>query len=160
MTTMTADLCDAHPEDVRVVRERFLSFGTVRAFSGPCCPVQLYENDVALKALLSQPGEGRVAVVAVLSRQGPAVFGEGMAALAERNGWAGVLVDGAVRDVATFDARAVGIRACATAPFIVRTGPDGAQAQSVRFAGIAVTEADHAFVDDDGIVFLASALQG
>lgn len=158
MTTTTAVLCDTQPQDARIVRERFLAFGARAAFSGPCCPIRLHEADGALKALLSEAGAGRVAVVEVVSRQMPAVFGEGMAKLAEQNGWAGVLIDGALRDVSSLAERQIGIRAREATPFILRDGPVGGVVPQAHFAGLAVSAEDHAVVDEDGIVFIRSAL--
>ncbi|MCZ9339877.1 S-adenosylmethionine--2-demethylmenaquinone methyltransferase, partial [Streptomyces sp. TRM76130] len=53
-----------------------------------------------MREALSRPGQGRVLVVDGAGSLRTALLGDAMADLARDNGWAGVIVHGAVRDVA------------------------------------------------------------
>ena len=61
--TKTTDLCDAHPDDVRVPEPVFRSFGARRAFEGPIATIQVHEDNALVRKELEQPGEGRVLVI-------------------------------------------------------------------------------------------------
>ncbi len=101
----TCDLCDAHKNDsdgaFRVLPPVFRDFGgRARVLPGPISTVKCFEDNSLVKAALRQPGQGRVLVVDGGASLRRALVGGNLAAAAARNGWAGVLVDGAVRDLA------------------------------------------------------------
>lgn len=91
-------------------------FGGISAFSGPVSTVQCFEDNSLVKAAVDSPGLGRVLVVDGGGSLRRALVGGNLAAAAARNGWAGLVVDGCVRDVAELAASAVGIRALAAMP--------------------------------------------
>ena len=106
----TTDLCDLWMRqgrnDFAVLPPVFTHFGGRKAFSGPVRTVQCFEDNSLVKAALEETGwvdtpMGRVAQVLVVDGGASlrrALVGGNIAALAARNGWAGVLVDGCVRD--------------------------------------------------------------
>lgn len=106
MTTMmipVTDLCDAHEDQlasgaVRVLAPVFHSFGARAAFAGPAATLKVFEDNGLVRAMLEQPGEGRVLVVDGGGSLRCALVGGNLAKLAEDNGWEGVLVNGCVRD--------------------------------------------------------------
>ena len=100
----------------RVLPPVFRSFGAVAAFAGPVSTVKCHEDNTHVKAAVESPGEGRVLVVDGGGSLRRALVGGNLAAAAARNGWAGVVVDGCVRDVAELNAAAVGLRALALMP--------------------------------------------
>ncbi|RYG09554.1 MAG: ribonuclease E inhibitor RraA, partial [Burkholderiales bacterium] len=106
MTTSfaTCDLCDAHKNDTsgqfRVLPPVFRDFGAVRKFSGPVSSVKCFEDNSLVKAAVDSPGEGRVLVVDGGGSLRRALLGGNLGAAAAKNGWAGVVIDGCVRDVA------------------------------------------------------------
>ena len=111
----TCDFCDAHKADdsgaFRVLPPVFQSYGGVAAFAGAVATVKCFEDNTLVKAAVDSPGLGRVLVVDGGGSLRRALVGGNLAAAAARNGWAGVVVDGCVRDVAELNAAAVGIRA-------------------------------------------------
>jgi hypothetical protein len=122
-----ADIVDAHRDRARILDADWRLFTGVTRFAGPARPVALAGPDRALRALLETPGAGAVAVVTVAAGDRAAVFGDGMAKAAEANGWAGVVIDGALCDVALIRPRVLGVAArrpspasCARAPRAVR----------------------------------------
>lgn len=155
---ITADLCDQHGREARILSTGLHRFTDVARFSGPACPVVLRGPDGALKALLSTPGAGRVAVVQVDHPDGPAVFGDGMARAAEENGWAGVIILGHLRDVALIRPRSIGILARGTVPFIVRDGAIGRQVERITERGVGIGTSDWIIADEDGVIVLDGQL--
>ena len=98
----TCDLCDAHKNDnsgaFRVLPPVFRDFGAQRRFAGLVSTVKCFEDNTLVKAAVDSPGEGRVLVVDGGASLRRALLGGNLGAAAARNGWAGVVIDGCVRD--------------------------------------------------------------
>lgn len=172
MTTTFAscDLCDAHKNDssgsFRVLPPVFRDFGAVRQFGGPVVTVQCFEDNSLVKALLDSPGfeqtpNGRVPKVLVVDGGGSlrkALLGGNLGAAAVKNGWAGVVIDGCVRDVAELAVQPVGIRALASMPMPTEKRQTGQQGVAVQLQGVWVRPGDWLYADADGIVVSAVRL--
>ena len=111
----TSDLFDAHPDAVSC-RTQFRQFGGKRTFSGPVSTVRCHEDNVLLRACVSEPGEGHVLVVDGGGSFGCALLGDNIAGIAVANGWAGIVLYGCVRDVAALAELPIGIKALGTNP--------------------------------------------
>ena len=112
-----------------------------------------------MKAALDEPGQGRVLVVDGGASLRRALVGGNIGAAAARNGWAGVVVNGCVRDAAELAASAVGIRALALMPLPTDKRNEGQRDVPVQVQGVAVRPGDWLFADEDGIVVLPAAPQ-
>ena len=158
----TCDLCDAHKGDTtgafRVLAPVFHSFGGVVAFAGPITTVKCHEDNTMVKAAVESPGEGRVLVVDGGGSLRRALVGGNLAAAAARNGWAGVVVDGCVRDVAELQSAAVGLRALALIPLPTERRGEGQRDVVVQIQGVAVRPGDWLYADADGIVVSSQPL--
>lgn len=166
----TCDLCDAHKADTsgnfRVLPPVFRDFGAVRKFAGPVVTVKCFEDNTLVKAAVDSQGwietpEGRVAQVLVVDGGASvrrALLGGNLGAAAARNGWAGVVIDGCVRDTAELATQAVGIRALAAIPMPTEKRNQGQAGVHVQLQGVWVRPGDWLYADEDGIVVSASAL--
>ena len=152
----TADFVDDHP-DAAVCALAFRSFGGRRTFEGAIATVRCHEDNVVVKRRVAEPGEGRVLVVDGGGSVRVALLGDRVAALAASNGWAGVVVHGAVRDVAALGAIDVGIVALGTCPRASAKLGAGETDEPVTFGGVEFRPGAHIVVDDDGIVVLDTA---
>ena len=160
----TCDLCDAHKGDTtgafRVLPPVFRSFGARERFAGPVSTVKCFEDNTLVKAAVDSPGLGRVLVVDGGGSLRRALVGGNLAAAAARNGWAGIVVDGCVRDVAELNAEAVGIRALALMPLPTERRGEGQRDVAVLIQGVPVRPGDWLYADADGIVVSAQPLHG
>lgn len=158
----TCDLCDVHKNDgsgqFRVLPPVFPSYGAVSAFAGPVVTLKVFEDNTLVKEALDSPGQGRVLVVDGGGSLRRALVGGNLAKAAARNGWAGIVVDGCVRDVAELRAEAVGIRALALMPLPTEKRQEGQRDLAVQIQGIWVRPGDWLYADEDGIVVAAQAL--
>jgi regulator of ribonuclease activity A len=158
---LTCDLCDAHKADTsgafRVLPPVFQAYGGRAAFAGPVVTVKCHEDNTSVKALSETPGQGRVLVVDGGGSLRHALVGGNIAAAAARNGWAGMVVDGCVRDVAELNATDIGIRALALMPLPTERRHAGLVDVPVRVQGVAVRPGDWLVADADGIVVMAQA---
>lgn len=152
----TCDICDLHMkeplEGLRVLPPVFLDLGGLARFSGPVSTVQCHEDNSLVKAAVESPGEGRVLVVDGGASLRRALVGGNLAAAAARNGWAGVVVDGCVRDVEELRACAVGIRALALIPMPPVKRNHGQRDVPVLIQGVPVHPGDWLYADADGMV--------
>ena len=158
----TCDLCDLHKgdtsNDFRVLPPVFQAYGGVAAFAGPVSTVQCFEDNTSVKAAVESAGHGRVLVVDGGGSLRRALVGGNLAGAAARNGWAGLVVDGCVRDVAELAQAEVGIRALALMPLPTERRQAGLVDRPVRIQGVWVRPGDWLVADADGIVVMNAAL--
>ena len=154
----TCDLCDTHKNDssgaFRVLPPVFRDFGGRAAFAGPVTTVKCFEDNTSVKAAVESPGHGRVLVVDGAGSLRRALLGGNLGAAAARNGWAGLVIDGCVRDVAELAACDVGIRALAAMPLPTDRRAPGLVDVPVLMQGVWVRPGDRLVADADGIVVL------
>lgn len=154
----TCDLCDEHKAELGanffVLPPALAEYGGVAGFSGVVSTVKCFEDNSLVKAALDTPGGGRVLVVDGGGSLRRALVGGRVAAAAASNGWAGIVVDGAVRDVAELAATKVGIRARALVPIPTEKKNQGERDVPVQVLGVWIRPGDRLYADADGIVVI------
>lgn len=150
--TATADLVDSIGADVRSCDVQFRQFGGLTQFAGPISTVRCFQDNALLKSVLSQPNEGGVLVVDGGGSLHTALVGDLIAELARSNGWAGLIVNGAVRDAAALRGLDIGIKALGTNPRKSTKTGDGERDIEVTLGGVTFLPGEIAYSDDDGIV--------
>jgi regulator of ribonuclease activity A len=153
----TTDLCDAHEDRLadgrlRVLPPGYLSFGGQPAFSGECFTLSVFEDNVLVRATLEVAGNGRVLIVDGGASRRCALVGGNLAALGARNGWAGIVVHGAVRDADELDRAALGIRALALHPQRSAKRGGGESGIAVAISGVLLKPGEWLYADRDGIL--------
>ncbi len=158
----TSDLCDAHEEDTsgafRVLPPVFRDFGAPGRFAGPVATVRAIEDNSRVREAVNSPGGGRVLVVEGGGSVRRALVGGTLAMAAAKNGWAGIVVDGAVRDAAELAAAGIGIKALALMPMRSVKRGEGQRELPVEIQGVPVRPGDWLYADADGIVVSATSL--
>ncbi len=156
----TADLVDDIGPDVRSCDVQFRQFGGRTQFAGPISTVRCLQDNALLKSVLSTPGDGGVLVIDGEGSLHTALVGDVIAELAHSNGWAGLVVHGAVRDAAALRDLDLGIKALGTNPRKSSKTGVGERDVTVSFGGVTFVPGDIAYSDDDGIVLVAAAATG
>jgi regulator of ribonuclease activity A len=150
----TTDVSDAHPE-AQVCDPVFSVFGGTLRFSGPITTLKVFEDNTLVKQAVEGPGEGRVLVVDGGGSKRCGLVGGNLAASAAANGWAGIVVNGCIRDADELAEQPVGIRALGAMPRKSQRGLHSGQAGiPVVFAGVVFREGEWLCADRDGIVVL------
>lgn len=157
MDWTTPDLCDAHP-DVQVAEPLFRGFGGRVAFHGPIATVRCHEDNSRVRELAGTPGLGRVMVVDGGGSRRRALLGDQIAANAARNGWAGFLIHGAVRDVEVLAQLDLGVQALAAHPMKTEKRCLGEADVPVAFAGVDFRPGHWLYADANGVIVSASPL--
>lgn len=161
MTTIkTADLYDAYGDTLQVAAPMFRHFGRREAFAGPIATVKVFEDNTLVRASLEAAGRGRVLVVDGGGSLRCALVGDLLAQLAIDNEWAGIVINGCVRDSKEIDAMDIGIKALAANPARSDKRGEGQEAITVIFAGISFTPGHYVYADSDGILVSKKELDG
>jgi regulator of ribonuclease activity A len=161
-TFSTCDLCDAHEKDssgaFRVLPPVLRAFGADRPFCGPVHTLRAPEDNSRVREAVNSPGEGRVLVVDGGGSLRRALVGGNLAVAAASNGWAGIVVDGCVRDAAELREANIPIRALALLPMRTDKRGEGQSGEPVQIQGVWVRTGDWLYADEDGIVVADRAL--
>ena len=154
----TCDLCDAHKNDAsgnfRVLSPVFKNFGSIQKFCGSVATIKCFEDNSLVKAAVESAGQGRVLVVDGGASLRRALVGGNLGTAATNNGWAGLVIDGCVRDVAELVGCDIGIRALAAMPLPTEKRGAGQRDVAVQIQGVWVRPGDWLYADADGMVVM------
>ncbi|MCK6210839.1 ribonuclease E activity regulator RraA [Georgenia sp. EYE_87] len=150
----TADLYDEFEERLQSCDLQLRQYGGRRVFAGPIATVRCHEDNALVKAVLGSPGEGRVLVVDGGGSLHTALMGDLIAGSAVANGWAGVVIHGAVRDVGALAELDLGVKALGSNPRKSAKTGAGERDVVVSFGGATFTPRARLVSDDDGVVVL------
>jgi regulator of ribonuclease activity A len=152
----TSDVFDANADRAEVCALRFDQFGGVRSFSGPIATVRCFEDNVLLKQLVEEPGEGRVLVVDGGGSLRCALAGDRVVGAAAASGWSGLVLNACVRDSAALARLPIGVKALGTCPRPSGKTGAGEVGVPVTFGGIELAPGGLLYADDDGLIVLAA----
>lgn len=150
--TSTADLYDEHGDTLQSCTVQLRQYGARSTFEGVITTVRCHHDNVIVKATLGEPGRGRVLVVDGGGSLGAALMGDVIADLAAGNGWEGVVVHGAVRDVEALAEVGLGIKALGSNPRKSLKEGRGERDVVVSFGGVDFAPGGRLFSDADGIL--------
>ncbi|SEE92031.1 regulator of ribonuclease activity A [Arthrobacter alpinus] len=152
MSISTADLYDERGTELASVALQFRDFGGKLSFSGPVRTVQCHHDNALAKALLSTPGEGAVLIIDGGGSLQRALMGDMIGESAVKNGWAGVIINGAVRDSLALATLQLGVKALGTNP--AKSAKDGAGRVDVpvQLGDVTIRVGDVIYADPDGIL--------
>ena len=152
MTVSTADLYDERGDELDSCDLQLRQYGGRSAFSGRIVTVRCFQDNALVRSVLSEPGEGRVLVVDGGGSLHTALMGDVIAGMAVANGWSGVVINGAVRDVAALRKLDLGIKALGSNPRKSAKTGAGERDVPVTFGGVTFHPGAELFSDDDGIL--------
>jgi regulator of ribonuclease activity A len=158
MTFATADLVDAH-DDLQSCDLQFRNFGKPLRFHGVIRTVRCRHDNALIRRLLSQPGANAVLVIDGGASLHCALIGDVLAKMAATNQWAGIIVNGAVRDAAALATIDLGVKALGTNPRKSAKAGTGEVDVNVEFGGVVFVPGNYLYSDEDGIVSSKNALQ-
>ncbi len=163
MDLLTADLCDAYEDllqdgRLRVVETVFGSYGGRAAFHGQIATLRLFEDNGLVRPTLQTAGHGRVLVIDGGGSLRHALVGDQLAALAMQNDWAGIVVNGCIRDSRAIGTMEIGVLALGTHPRKTAKKGHGEAEAPVRFGGVSFHPGEWLYADEDGVLVSVGAL--
>ena len=148
----TSELCDIYAEQVDVVEPIFSSFGGVSNFYGKVTTVKCFESNGLIAEVLEENGEGRVLVIDGGGAVRRGLIDAELAQLAVDNGWEGIIVYGAVRQIQQLENLDIGIHALAPIPVSADESSAGESEIPVNFGGVTFFPEDYIYADLTGII--------
>ena len=155
---LTTDLCDAHSDNISIAEPIFNDYGGVKQFHGRVVTVKVFEDNVLVKETLSEKSDGDVLVVDGGGSHRCALLGDMLAGMARGNGWAGIIVNGCIRDSVEISKINVGVKALNTHPLKSIKRGEGQKQLALHFAGVMFNPGDYVYADEDGLIVSPSAL--
>ena len=148
----TSELCDLYAEQVDVVEPIFSSFGGVSNFYGKVTTVKCFESNGLIAEVLEENGEGRVLIIDGGGAVRRGLIDAELAQLAVDNGWEGIIVYGAVRQIQQLENLDIGIHALAPIPVSADESSAGESDIPVNFGGVTFFPEDYIYADLTGII--------
>ena len=159
MEFSTADLCDKYKNTLQVLTTPLISYGGVDTFSGKIVTIELNrDNHDLVRILRDEKGEDRVAVVDV-RKDFYAVVGDTLMGFAYKNGWAGIVINGYVRDTSITKSIPVGLLAVGTCPRKSFETNPARRGVDLKFGGVTFRDGEYIYIDEDGVVISKDILK-
>ncbi|NKJ40478.1 ribonuclease E activity regulator RraA [Rhizobium sp. SG570] len=158
MVIVTADIYDTYHLRLKVCELQFRSFGQHMSFYGECSTLTTFEDHTPILAALSEPGRGRILMVDGGGSLRVGVMGDRLAAIGAESGWAGLVINGAIRDSLGINALPVGVKALGTTAR--RSWSPGTSQRDVviAFGGVRFNPGDWIYADEDCVLASATRL--
>lgn len=154
----TPDLCDEHEGRVRVLAPIFNNYGGKTAFYGQVVTIKCFEDNSVVKELVGTSGEGRVIVMDGGGSLRRAILGDMLAEKAANNGWAGLVINGCIRDVDEIAATPLGVKALSVHPMKTEKRGLGDLNVPVEIAGQVIQPGEWIYADNNGVIVSATEL--
>jgi regulator of ribonuclease activity A len=148
----TADLYDERGEELASIALQFQSLGGHSHFSGPVRTIRCLEDNALVKSTLGSPGNGAVLVVDGNGSLRTALMGDMIAASAVANGWAGVVIHGAIRDREAIADLPLGVKALGSNPRKSAKAGAGETDVDLLIDGVTIRPGATIWCDPDGIL--------
>ena len=152
MTFFTADLCDQYNDRVSLLGPGYRNYGGADKFEGEIVTMKLDRANTDLVNLLRDvDGTGKVVVVD--SDQAYfAIVGEMLMKFSEQNHYAGIVLNGYVRDTVQIADIPVGLYAFGTCSWKYMQPIAGEQSVPLNFGGVEFKPGAYLYADADGVI--------
>ncbi|RAL47869.1 unnamed protein product [Cuscuta campestris] len=159
----TAEVCDANAPlivggELRALQPGFQIYGRRHVFFGPVVTLKVFEDNVLIREFLEEKGNGRVLVVDGGGSLRCAILGGNPVVQAQNNGWAGIVVNGCIRDVDEINGCDIGVRALAPHPMKANKKGHGEKHVPVTMGGTRICDGEWLYADTDGILISRTEL--
>jgi regulator of ribonuclease activity A len=114
--------------------------------------LKVHEDNALVRSTLETPGDGNVLVVDGGGSLGTALMGDMIAESAVANGWAGVVINGAIRDREAIAALDLGVKALGSNPRKSAKAGAGEVDVDVQIDGVTIRSGTTIWCDPDGIL--------
>jgi regulator of ribonuclease activity A len=151
MLDLLPDLYDQFASELRLLALPWQSVGQQPIFFGEIQTIRCFEDNSCVAEQLSEPGRGRVLVVDGGGSFRRALLGDNLAQKGIDNGWAGVIINGCMRDVGTINQMNFGVKTLGFCPIKTAKLGVGEVGINVEIAGIEVAAGEFIYADLNGV---------
>ena len=146
-----ANICDDEPA-AQVCELMFHDFGKRTCFHGEAVTFSTYEDNKGILDIIRRGGKGKVLVVDGRGSMRRALCGGNIAAEACKQGWEGLIFNGAVRDIHEFAELDFGAKAMKCTAMRPRTDGIGLADVQLKFGGVVINPGDYIYADLDAVI--------
>jgi regulator of ribonuclease activity A len=147
----TPDLSDEAPE-VCAIELQFNNYGAIKQFGGQIVTIKCHEDNSLVKQCVGEAGAGRVIVVDGGGSLRRALLGDMLAEKAAANGWSGLVINGAIRDVDEIGQIGLGVQALGTCPIKTEKLGVGQRDITLQVGGVTIAPGDYVYADNNGVI--------
>ena len=144
------DLSDQYADIIQIGKLALNTYGKKRSISGEIYTVSCADDNSIVKSILEQKGENKVLVVDAVGVAHASMVGDQIAELALLNNWAGIVVNGYVRDVEVLKTMDLGIFARGSVAQKTDKRGHGFQNIMISFGGVVMRPGNWMYVDQNG----------
>jgi regulator of ribonuclease activity A len=154
MNLTTAYLCDKYSgnEGFHIAEPLLHSYGGIQIFNGAITTLRCFEDNLMIKTILSEQGNGRVLAIDGGGSHRCALLGTELAQTAFKNGWQGLIIYGCIRDSVSLTQIPIGIMALHAYPLICHSKDTGDRDVMITIGGVNFRKDHFVYVDADGII--------
>lgn len=148
----SSDIYDERGSELDAIALNFQNVGGLEFFSGPAKTASVFQDNGLLKEIMRRPGDGAVLVVDGFGSLACTLLGGNMAKIFLDNGWAGVVINGAVRDRNELAEIPFGVLALGSSPKRSRKTGAGQEGTVLNVGGVSIRPGAMVYADSDGVL--------
>ena len=144
------ELSDQHSEQIQIGKLALQSFGSRHSIAGEIHTVSCTDDNSVVKEVLSREGKNKVLVIDASGITHASMIGDQIAESAVKNNWAGIVVNGCVRDVEELKNLPIGIFAKGVIPQKTSKKNHGFEDVLISFGSVVMTSGKWIYIDQNG----------
>ena len=157
--TSLPDLSDQHSKQIQIGKLALQSFGSRHSISGEIYTVSCSDDNSVVKEVLSREGKNKVLVIDASGVTHASMIGDQIAESAVKNNWAGIVVNGCVRDVEELKNLPIGIFAKGAVPQKTNKKNQGFENVLISFGSVVMTSGKWIYIDQNGWLIADNKLE-
>ena len=148
--TSLPDLSDQYSEQIQIGKLALQSFGSKHSIAGEIYTVSCSDDNSVVKEVLSREGKNKVLVIDASGVSHASMIGDQIAEDAVKNNWAGIVVNGRVRDVEELKNLPIGIFAKGAVAQKTSKQNHGFEDVLIAFGSVVMTSGKWIYIDQNG----------
>jgi len=148
----TADLMDRFQDELQSCEIQFKNYGGSTSYYGSCKTLRCHNDNQLVRETLRSEGNCRVLVIDGGGSTYSALVGDALAELGYKNNWAGIVVNGVIRDVTAMRELDPGVKTIGSN--LRRSSKEGTGEVDipVSFGNLNIERGDWIYCDENGVV--------
>jgi regulator of ribonuclease activity A len=148
--TSLPDLSDKYSEQIQIGKLALQSFGSRYSIAGEIYTISCSDDNSVVKEVLSREGKNKVLVIDASGVTHASMIGDQIAESAVKNNWAGIVVNGCVRDAEELKNLPIGIFAKGAVAQKTNKKNHGFEGVLISFGSVVMTSRKWIYIDQNG----------
>ena len=144
------DISDKYSDEIQIGKLVLNSYGKIKSLSGKIYTVSCSDDNSIVKKALASEGDNKVLVIDASGVSHASMVGDQIAESAVKNNWAGIVVNGCVRDVEELKNLPIGIFAKGVVAQKTSKKNHGFEDVLIAFGSVVMTSGQWIYIDQNG----------